>query len=252
MGYAIVCIFIKQGFKYLTCLCTILIEDVTLLHMLSTFTTCERFLSVCYVTNEIKVINVIHASVMFQRLQVNTTLSQQVGNLRFLLCFIPSADKIIKIGVGIVYILTSIVRNAFSAKKSAVSIIYRNDLVDNLYRTAIFANNWLWLRFRLWFTGNRRLFLYLRIGFDLILGIVFVHFKGTIPIRVGKQACNVTEVHECKVGFPVFLTDSCTTTDYLLELGHRVDTLIKHDKFNHLAVHTRREQFACGSDDRVF
>ena len=38
--------------------------------------------------------------------------------------------------------------------------------------------------------------------------------------NVGKQACNVTEVHECKVGFPVFLTDSCTTTDYLLEIGH--------------------------------
>ena len=91
-----------------------------------------------------------------------------------------------------------------------------------------------------------------RIRLWLLFAIAFINLYRTIPIRISKKSCDVTEVHNGEMGFPVLLSDSCTTTDNLLELGHRVDSLVKHNELHHLAVNSCRQKFAGCCDDGVF
>ena len=81
---------------------------------------------------------------------------------------------------------------------------------------------------------------------------VLVHFDGAVPVRVGEKASHIAEVHDVETEFAFALTDARTTTHYLLEFGHRVDVLVKHDEFHHLAVDAGGEQFAGGCDNWIF
>ena len=49
----------------------------------------------------------------------------------------------------------------------------------------------------------------------------------------------------------LFFTQSGTSADNLLKLGHRADILIKHDQLCHFAVSTRRQELRSRSDNRI-
>ena len=202
-------------------------------------------------TDEIEIINIIHASVMLQRLQVYSALTEQVCNLSLLISLIPSANKVIKIGISIVDVLAGIVRYALCTKKFAVGIIYRHNFVDNFNCAAIFINNWLRRTFRLGFAYAHWFFLNLWIRLWCALYIIVVNFNWTIPVRVSKQTRHITKIHDCKMGLTFFFTDSGSTTHNLLKLCHGTNALVKYNEFNHFAIHSCREQFTCSGNDGV-
>ena len=71
----------------------------------------------------------------------------------------------------------------------------------------------------------------------------FALLDRSVPIGIGKQAGNATEVHNHKVRFALFFAQACPTSDNLLEFGHRADHLIKDNQFDHFAVRTRGKEF---------
>ena len=80
---------------------------------------------------------------------------------------------------------------------------------------------------------------------------IFVLFTRAIEIRVIEQASNITEVKNCEVKFTKVLTHTSTTTDNLLELGHRADIRIQNNVFDRLNIYASRQQLGGCNQHRV-
>ena len=80
---------------------------------------------------------------------------------------------------------------------------------------------------------------------------IFVLFTRAIEVRVIEQASNITEVKNCEVKFTKVLTHTSTTTDNLLELGHRADIRIQNNVFDRLNINAGGQQLGCGNQYRV-
>ena len=90
-------------------------EDVTLLHVLSTLPAGQSLLAIGDVTDKVEIIDISHALIIFQFLQVDAILTHHIRYLALALCGIPLQDEIIDRGEGIVDILLRIVGNALRA-----------------------------------------------------------------------------------------------------------------------------------------
>ena len=66
--------------------------------------------------------------------------------------------------------------------------------------------------------------------------IVGVNLDRSVPIGVGKETSDASEVHDVEEEFALLLTDSRASTYNLLELRHGVDVLVEHNQFHHLAI----------------
>ena len=118
----------------------------------------------------------------------------------------------------------------------------------DLHLTTISADNrlYLWRAGRIYGAGARS-------WRGNSIGIkVIVHFDGTIPIRVSKQAAYIPEVHNYKVGLAFLFAQTGTTANDLLELGHRANHFVQHDQLGHLTVCTGGQQFGSCGDNRAF
>ena len=66
--------------------------------------------------------------------------------------------------------------------------------------------------------------------------IPIINFNRPIPIRIGKQAGHIAEIHNGKMGFPIPLAQAGSAANDLLEFGHGTNHLIQNDQLCHLAV----------------
>ena len=134
-----------------------------------------------------------------------------------------------------------------------ICVIDRNDLVNDLYCTTVRVDYWLRLFGRLlantWYLTTYWAGFWCRFGTHAwILStyrtnmwfrrIIRVYLNRSVPIRVSKQSCYVAEVHYCEVCLSFFLTKTSATTNYLFELCHRADLLVKNNQFCHFAINT--------------
>ena len=90
-------------------------EYVALLDILGTLTASQGFLAIGDVTDEVEIIDITHALVFFQSLQINAVLTHQVYYLCLSLGSIPVIDKVSKVGIRVVDVLAGIVGDVFRA-----------------------------------------------------------------------------------------------------------------------------------------
>ena len=90
-------------------------KHVALLDILGTLTASQGFLAIGDVTDEVEIIDITHALVFFQGLQINAVLTHQVYYLCFSLGSIPVIDKVSKVGIRVVDVLAGIVGDVFRA-----------------------------------------------------------------------------------------------------------------------------------------
>ena len=143
-------------------------------------------------------------------------------------------DEVVKVGVCIIDVLFRVIGYALCSQQLAIGVIYRYDFVRDEDLAAILVNDGLLIFHR----GLMRLlwFFRLRIWFFSARRVALVNFNRAVPLGVGKQAGDVAEVHDGEMGFALFLPDAGTASHNLLEFCHRVNALIKHNQFHHLAI----------------
>ena len=120
MADAFVHILVEQGFEHFLSFWAVLVEDVALLDVLSPLLSCERFLAVSQMADEIEIIHFGHSLLLLEGLQVDSRFSHQVGNLGLTLCFVPTKDEIVEAGVGAKNVRAGIVRYAFCMEQLSV------------------------------------------------------------------------------------------------------------------------------------
>ena len=76
-------------------------------------------------------------------------------------------------------------------------------------------------------------------------------FYGTIPIRVAKEPCHISKVHNDKVCLTFLFPDTGPSPDNLLKGSHALNRLVQNDQLCHLAVCSGGKQFGCRSDNRI-
>ena len=201
-------------------------------------------------TNEIKVIHFCHVLIVLHRCKINTSLQKHITDFSFVRVLAPLADKRIQGCVFTADIILGVIHDTFLTEQLSVSIINGNRLVNNLHFTTIFGYDRLYLgrprrnnRSGTGRRGGRRVRIGIEAGID---------FNRTIPIRIGKQSADITEVHDHKMGFAFLFAQTGTTANNLLEFGHGANHFIKHDQLGHLAVCTGREQLGGSCNNRVW
>ena len=181
-------------------------------------------------------------------------LQKKFPDFFFLFLSRPLTDKIVQRSVRATDILFCVVNNAFLPEKLSACIINGNRFVDDLHPAAIFINDWFGF-LGVWRRGRVRcscaLFRYGLIV--LFFGIeFFVHFNRAIPIRVGKKAAHISEVHHNKMGLAFFFAQTGSTANDLLKLSHRTNHFIQNNQLCHLAIRTRGEQLGGSRNNRIF
>ena len=144
-----------------------------------------------------------------------------------------------------------VVDNIFLTKQLAVGIVHRNSLIDNLHPAPVFINDRR-------FNGVNGRFLSTAAGFTAF-GFVSSAavleplnlFYGTIPIRVAKEPCHISKVHNDKVCLTFLFPDTGPSPDNLLKGSHALNRLVQNDQLCHLAVCSGGKQFGCRSDNRI-
>ena len=76
-------------------------------------------------------------------------------------------------------------------------------------------------------------------------------FYGAIPIRVAKEPCHISKVHNDKVCLTFLFPDTGPSPDNLLKGSHALNRLVQNDQLCHLAVCSGGKQFGCRSDNRI-
>ena len=162
-------------------------------------------------------------------------------------------DEVVDAGVGVVDVLACVVGDALGLEQLAAGVVDGYHLVDDAHRAAVLVDEGLFGNtLATVVVGRER-----RVGLVRLLAvggfsISLMHLYGAVPCWVGKEACDVSEVHDGEMCLSLTFAYASASTYNLLELGHGVDALVEDDEFHHLAVNARREQFAGCSDDGIF
>ena len=102
------------------------------------------------------------------------------------------------------------------------------------------------VRFRRFLRAVLRRFLFPVVIADGALGV-----RNAVEIRVGELGRDVAEVEDVEEELALGGVDARSASDHLLELGHRLDLLVEHDKTAGLAVHAGFEEFTRRDDCRI-
>ena len=131
---------------------------------------------------------------------------QEIPNGFLLLLGAPLADKVIQCGIFAPDIFFRVVHNALLPQQFSVGIVDGDRFMDNLYLTAIAADNGFHLRVSGrcgWFNRITTLSDVRSLSKRYKTGI---NFDRSIPSRVGKQSGHIAEVHDHKVGLAFLLS----------------------------------------------
>ena len=244
-------ILVQEDRKDCLCFGGILAEKVFLLDVVRTLFSRQRFPAVCHIADEVEIVHILHSLFRFQSLQINPHRNKGLFN-RFLLvrCF-PFANKIRQGSVFSFDIRSRVVDNIFLTKQLAVGIVDRNGLIDNFHSASVFINDRR-------FNGVNGRFLSTAAGFTafgLVSSAAVLEplnlFHGTIPIRVTKEPCHISKIHNDKVCLTFLFPDTGPSPDNLLKGSHALNRLVQNDQLCHLAVCSGGKQFGCRSDNRI-
>ena len=102
------------------------------------------------------------------------------------------------------------------------------------------------VRFRRFLRAVLRRFLFPVVIADGALGV-----RNAVEVWVDELGRDVAEVEDVEEELALGGVDARSASDHLLELGHGLDLLVKHDKAAGLAVHAGFEEFARRDDCRI-
>ena len=188
----------------------------------------------------------------------------------FAIGVLPLAGKVIQRGIFFEQCFAGVIFKGFG-NQFTVGVVILNALCNNAHRYTVDVKlaDFLLVFFRKWADiigiGNlvwwRRRFInacYLFFVmfadfFEFLFKIRFwigdilwcgIHdfFGNAIETLIGKQFGGFFKVEDGKPEFAVTFVDACTTTDNLLEFGHRLDVLVQYYQFAGFSIHTSGHQ----------